>query len=348
MKTPKVLRRTPKITGNLSTCADDIKNVRYFQKLGLNSRVRCPSANSTTTSDSSYESATNISLEKCCSKDKHESFYCSVIKEGYLPAREDMETDSFQSAENLLEVEILNNNVAPKQKTIYMETHFDEDYFKTPETCIRLDKQILRSAVSLDIRPGITSFAKTHSQCSTSPQILSPSTPQEIDPDLISNLAIDLNLEEENRSAIHNPILKDDSSTKGNSIDSGSVCKTPSEPKYVTFSPQVLNIDPKFFWRTSTVDEGPSKSERWSWRRPDKWGILSKSNKKTKISAKICGNYSPKLKRRNDEEPCFSKNESLPLLSGLSGVHEKASPNFVRRKKYVYPITSIGKGESSV
>jgi hypothetical protein len=37
--------------------------------------------------------------------------------------------------------------------------------------------------------------------------------------------------------------------------------------------------------------------------------------------------------------------ESLPLLSSIGEVHDKAA---YARKKYVYPVTSVGKGESSV
>lgn len=361
IKTPKIMRRTPKITGNLSTCADDIRNVKYYQELSQNSKVRCPSINgstATSSGDLSYESATSISIERCCSRDDYfvdSSRYCAIQEENLVTEVRDIQasvdTDSFKSAENTLDVDLIrtqNNNLTPKQKTVYMETHFDEEIFKTAES-VKVDKPIVRSPGCLDIRTGIQVLTKTYSQTSSSPQILSPSTPQEIDPDLISNLAIDLNLEEENRSIIHNPILRDDSSIKTNSIDSGSVCRTPSETRNVTFNPQVINIDPKYVCRTSPVasEESPTKTDRWKWRRPDKWNLLPKS-KKANISAKN-DTISPKLKKRNDEEPCFSKNESLPLLSGLSGVNnEKTSPNFVRRKKYVYPITSVGKGESSV
>lgn len=357
IRTPKILRRTPKIPGNLSTCADDIKSVRYFQKLGQNSKFRCPSTNgssaTTSSGDLSYESANSISIDRCCSKNEHyiESSRCCGIEEENLitevrDIQTSVDTDSYQSAENILDEarnkENQNNNL--RQKTIYMETHFDEDIFKMAENCVKP----LRSPGCLDIRAGIQVLSKTYSQ-SSSPQVLSPSTPQEVDPDLISNLAIDLNLEEENRSIQFHPIIltKDDTSTKTNSIDSGSVCRTPSEPRNVTFNTQVFNIDPKFVCRTSPVssEESPAKHEKWKWRKGDRWNLLP--NRKTKISAKKSD--SPKLKNRGDEEPCFSKNESLPLLSGLSGVNsEKTSPNFVRRKKYVYPITSIGKGESSV
>lgn len=322
MKTPKILRRTPKIPGNLSTCADDIKSVRYFQKLGQNSKVRCPSINgssaTTSSGDLSYESATSISIERCCSKNDHfvDASKCCGIAEENILAEVNMETDSFQSAENVLEEDVRNKNllnVQPK-KTVYMETHFDEEIFKENNQI----KPILRSPGCLDIRAGIQVLSRTYSQ-SSSPQILSPSTPQEIDPDLISNLAIDLNLDEENRSQIQ--VIRDDSSIKANSVDSGSVCRTPSDSKNVTFNPNVVNIDPK---RTQG-------SPKWKWN-------LLKNKKKSNT------NYSPKFKRRDDSG--FSKNESLPLLSGLG--NEKTSPNFVRRKKYVYPITSIGKGESSV
>lgn len=74
IRTPKILRRTPKITGNLSTCADDIRNVKYYQELSQNSKFRCPSVNgstATSSGDLSYESATSISIERCCSRDDY-------------------------------------------------------------------------------------------------------------------------------------------------------------------------------------------------------------------------------------------------------------------------------------
>lgn len=373
LRTPKVMRRTPKITGNLSTCADDLKSVRYFQKLGQNSKVVIGSSQNensfTSSGDLSYESATSVSLTRCCSKD-HVQFAESKI---CIPEQEDLiveveilegnsnsNSDSFQSAENILDCETFAAK-SVVQKPVYMETHFDEEIFheitidNTPKenpflsSSSSLAKPILKSPTT-PLGKYITSLSTSSSRVSGSPQILSPSTPLEIDPDVMANFAMDLNLEEENR-AMHfvHPVLirNDDNPGKENSIDSGSICRTPSESKNVTFNPQVINIDPKFVSRTSPVssEESPSRISRWLSKKPDKWSLLPGRGKK---SAKRSDMHSP-LKRRNDDEQCFSKNESLPLLKGLSGANsDKTSPNFVRRKKYVYPITSVAKGESSV
>lgn len=72
-------------------------------------------------------------------------------------------------------------------------------------------------------------------------QVLSPSSPN-ADPDLISNLAIDISLDEEHRSNYYQH------SKTGSSIDSGSVCRTPSDiTKNVTFNPQVtISLSPSF------------------------------------------------------------------------------------------------------
>lgn len=412
LRTPKVMRRTPKIAGNLSTCADDLKSVRYFQKLGQNSKVfrTClQNENSYTSSgDLSYESATSISLTRCCSKDdqhftdapnkccgieEEEDIIAEVqIIEGQTNSNSE-NSDSFQSAENILDCDIIINSklvqieAQPKQipsdpprRTVYMETHFDEEIFRDATFCPSLveDEQKLISpsesrsstVVSSSVHSNFTRAILRSPTCSTpmelrhylpnssskkscSPQILSPSTPQEIDPDLMANLAIDLNLDEENRSMqFCNPALIATPPTKASSVDSGSICRTPSESKNVTFNTQVINIDPKFVSRTSSVssDSSPNRSLRWLSKKTEKWHLLpGRATNKSKSAKKIADtNHSPS-KIRNDDDQCFSKNESLPLLKGLTGANsEKTSPNFVRRKKYVYPITSISKGESSV
>lgn len=61
------MRRTPKIIGSLSTCADDIRNVRNFQKAKTFTRLVINNNNNTESSSSSnlsYESAS--SSNKCC------------------------------------------------------------------------------------------------------------------------------------------------------------------------------------------------------------------------------------------------------------------------------------------
>lgn len=166
---------------------------------------------------------------------------------------------------------------------------------------------------------------------------------QDFDPDLISNFAIDLNLDEEHRSLQFFNRTSD--SSKPNSVDSGSVCRTPSDTKNVTFNPQVINIDSCLI----SSDYSPlPKAERWHIFK----GRKHKSDPRIRPRV-IIDLPAPKTilcsKRRNSEDECFSRTEALPLLSGLNASGERTSPNFVRRKKYVYPVEmTINKGESSV
>jgi hypothetical protein len=166
---------------------------------------------------------------------------------------------------------------------------------------------------------------------------------QELDPDLISNFAIDLNLDEEHRSLQF--VSRNSDTSKPNSVDSGSVCRTPSDTKNVTFNPQVINID------TSAIGGNYSPRKHWhifkgrkhksadTSTRPAATRVVSEAPLPKTI---LC------VKRRNSEEECFSRTEALPLLSGLNASSERTSPNFVRRKKYVYPVEMTVKGESSV
>uniref|UniRef100_A0A182QMX0 sn-1-specific diacylglycerol lipase n=1 Tax=Anopheles farauti TaxID=69004 RepID=A0A182QMX0_9DIPT len=52
LHTPKVLRRTPKVTGNLSTCAEDARTVYQYKRMGKIFVLHQPSSDSSTTLDS--------------------------------------------------------------------------------------------------------------------------------------------------------------------------------------------------------------------------------------------------------------------------------------------------------
>lgn len=165
-------------------------------------------------------------------------------------------------------------------------------------------------------------------------QVMSPCSPQEIDPDIISNLAIDLSLDEEHRS-IH--FQKAPSrSQPSSSVDSGSMCRTPSDTtKNVTFNPQVITVD-------ATVCQPRYSPPRW---RHLFRGRNNKHKEAPPLPVASVGSGAPiktilSSKRRSEEmEECFSRTEALPLLSGLSNSASERtpSPSFVRRKKYVYP-----------
>lgn len=168
---------------------------------------------------------------------------------------------------------------------------------------------------------------------------MSPCSPSEIDQDLISNLAIDLNLDEEHR-AIHIHSRRPPSQSQLSSLDSGSMCRTPSDvPKIVTFNPQVITVDATLCeeqyspprWRH--LFRGKNKMYKRSMPPPPVTTVSTCAPIKTILSSK-------RHSTGEASEECFSRTEALPLLSDLSNsvVGERTpSPSFVRRKKYVYP-----------
>lgn len=159
---------------------------------------------------------------------------------------------------------------------------------------------------------------------------------------MISNFAIDLNLDEEHRSS---QFTNRNDTSKPNSIDSGSACRTPSDTKNVTFNPQVINID------TSLVSlETTPKPDRWyNFKGRGKHKSETKMLPPVRIPDSVPKTILCNKRRNSEEESCFSsRTEGLPLLTGLSASSERTSPNFVRRKKYVYPVEITFKGESSV
>lgn len=370
LKTPKVMRRTLKIESNLSTCADDIRNVKSFQKLGQCKYLRRPSVNeSASSSNLSYESA---SSSKYYSHEEHGKK--EVRKEnGDICKNEDGakeekpeddeerssevlnntsgESDDFQSAENILDSVIESAGCSDffNSKTTFLETHFDETMFESEQPKVEEMPFILTKPVLK--RPNILLAppAPRIPPRQPTPEVLPPPSPQpEIDPDAILNFAIDLTLDEEHRSVQFNQLIADTS--KSNSIDSGSACRTPSETKFVTFNPQVINIDAAFVKSTTPSPRRPKKLDRWHLLplRPK----VQKQKKEVTLPIVTKPECLPKTilcpKRRNSDEEFFSRTEALPLLSGLSNVSDKNSPNFVRRKKYVYPSENFTKNESSV
>ncbi|XP_031627967.1 sn1-specific diacylglycerol lipase alpha isoform X2 [Contarinia nasturtii] len=73
LHTPKVMRRAPKITGNLSTCADDWQSVDKYKRMGkifITNPVPLLSSNS---SGDSFESTHSLTKSKCCTTNPTEN-----------------------------------------------------------------------------------------------------------------------------------------------------------------------------------------------------------------------------------------------------------------------------------
>ncbi|KAF7279477.1 hypothetical protein GWI33_007192 [Rhynchophorus ferrugineus] len=322
--TPKVMRRTPKIIGSLSTCADDIRNIRNFEKCRVFPRLIVNNnIESSSSSNLSFESAS--SNNKCCSTSSRQDAGNSQKNTLEVVSTRDGRTSSgseFQSAEDILD------NVLTSAGC--------KEFFNSDSNILEMHSDLLAEGSP---PPGYFGSSPT---TPIYPQILSPGSPQELDPDILSNLAIDLSMDDEHRSIQFHP-----SSKASSSVDSGSVCRTPSDTtKNVTFNPQVITVD--------TICEA-------SYSPPVRWRLFRSRNKKqadlpklppipTTISSAVpIKTILSKGKRTEPEErlseaaasdeQCFSKTEALPLLSGLSNSasDRTPSPNFVRRKKYVYP-----------
>ncbi|ERL90856.1 hypothetical protein D910_08201 [Dendroctonus ponderosae] len=173
-------------------------------------------AESSSSSSVSFESA---SSNKCCGESS-KTGGCSKDTLGVLCGAEGRTSSGsdFQSAEDILD------NVLTSAGC--------KEFFNSDPSILEMHHGLL-----LEGSPPPVYFISSPST-PVYPQVLTPGTPQELDPDIISNLAIDLASDEEHRS------IQFLQSKASSSIDSGSVCRTPSDTtKNVTFNPQVITVD---------------------------------------------------------------------------------------------------------
>lgn len=300
--------------------------------------LRCPSMNGSSSGDLSYESAS-------AANDIDSAPRCSIEEE----------EDTATTDNNIEETD-------DEERRVYLTTSDESDNYQSAENIL---DNVLESAGCLDFFNDTTPvpmLLETHFDELMFTSKSSPSLPQ--DQDAISNFAIDLNLSEEHRSRQFTKQHHASSST-ATSVDSGSICRTPlseTAAKNVTFNPQVINI-------VHSASSSPVKTKRS--KKSDKWYLLpglggssggGKCAKNNQVRNRSSGLVDSKVihvpktilcsKRNNSDsgDECFARTaEALPLLSGLGS--EKMSPNFVRRKKYVYPtsMTVMNRGgESSV
>nr|CAH7712239.1 unnamed protein product [Callosobruchus chinensis] len=333
--TPKIMRRSLKIIGNLSTCADDIRNVRNFQKSKIFTRILTNNnTESSSSSNLSYESAS--SSNRCCVGGSNGS--CKGTDEsGATGCNEDSE---FQSAEDILDNVLASAGCKDffNSESNFLETHFDLLQERTTDS------------------PTIGFFRPT--------QVISAN--QEIDQDLIANIAMDLNLDEKNRAIC---IQKTTSvSQPSSSADSGSACRTPSDiTKNVTFNPQVITVPGSSAYPHHSSSSIPGWRQLFRGRQAKhqrlepssplptvtaatpiktilssrKHGDRSVSGSTSSMGGATCSAGVVADTGGGDEAFCRTT-EALPLLSGLSGVAmASSSPGFARRMNYVYPAETV-------
>lgn len=338
MQTPKILRRTPKITGNLSTCADDWRSVDSYKRMGkifmTNPLVPSTSNNNSDSSELSFETASSLDRTKCCT----EIISTQQQSQKFL-------SESSRSADNL-DGDENNDNLTGVAKTL---TNSDS----------RILNECSSSCPNCPCRTNSYSYCCRlfdHTNCVQYNKSLY------FNNNLIQQIVNTAGTNSSSGDTYHSALS---SLTGGfDSINSnGSVNKT-NENNFIideqlsTINPvtgvleshfPAYRIDDKLSLLTSTSSSLSNESPKfYTKNRNNNSGMV-------KFSSNIDNNSNSDIgyfrKRNNSGDRIFAKNESLPLLANLS---EKSSPtNFVKRKRNIYPMhiplrTTAIKGESNV
>lgn len=299
--TPKVMRRTPKITGNLSTCADDWRSVDSYKRMGkiFVTNPNVPS-NSDSSEEQSFESSFSLTKSKCCAV-----------------------TENSKSADNLDGDNQIIQSVNVAKFTMSDSAILNECI----STCPRCPCKITSSVLRMDCCQKYE-----HSSCidTIKEQIPQTNTSSTSDTTYHSAMSSLNTFDPIQFSPTYTTSLNENSSSS-KSYDSPARCRSgvleSHFPVYLDNTVESTSLLPVKIKSPKIV----LKSDR---RRGDVSFVTTK-----------------RINDDNDDR-CFSRNESLPLLANLN---EKSSPiKYVHRKNHVYPMQSSPrpstskKGESSV
>lgn len=279
--TPKVMRRTPKITGNLSTCADDWRLNDSYKRMGkvflTNPLVPSNPNSSSNSSDQSYESTFSLTQSKCCVTGENSKTIDDLDS--------DTPTDALSSSTYKL---------ALSDSAVLHEC---------ASTCPRCPcKRKLSSPIECCRKSD-------HTSCIDSGRDINTSSTSDTYYSAMSSL-----------------VLSD---------------PTPYSPKNASLSHDTLHghNSPVTMYRSGVLESHfpvypDTTASEYSTllQRVRSPKIVQKNNRKRND---VVGSDKNRIYDENDDR-CFSRNESLPLLTSLT---ERNSPSsFVRRK--VYPMTS--------
>lgn len=283
--TPKVMRRTPKITGNLSMCADDWRSVDSYKRMGkiflTNPFVPSNSNSSSSSGDHSYESTFSLTQSKCC------------VTGDNSKSPDDLGSDTPTDAMS--------------SSTYKLATSDSAILYECASTCPRCPcKQKLSSS-----SPSDCCTKQDHTSCLETARDLNSSTSDTY------------------YSAMSSLVFSDPTpySPKEASLPRDS---HGHNSPVTMFRPGVLESHFPVYAETTATE--------YSTLLPQKVlspKIVQKNNKKRNENVSISNKN--RIYDENDDR-CFSRNESLPLLASLT---ERSSPSsYMRRKNYVYPVTS--------
>lgn len=270
LSTPKIMRRTPKISGNLSTCADDWKSVDKYKRMGkifITNPIVPLHQSTSESSEESFESASSLIINQ--------------NNNTFQPQRFVTEINS-KSADNLDDVDCLIST----KLTMSDSAILNESQINCPK-CSNCPKFDHTECVSINNQRTLNSTTGNSSS------------------DTYHSAMSSLNCLEQSNGL---KIKKTESILRFGVLESHFPAFLENQESSMLLLPQSPKIQ-----------------------------LSSKNDRKVSNLTK---------KRNTSDDKMFSRNESLPLLSSLS---EKSSPSFVKRKKYVYPMSpSTKRGESNV
>lgn len=352
LHTPRVMRRTPKITGNLSTCADDWRSVDTYKRMGkifiTNPKVPLQQSDS---SEQSYESASsldkhkfhphhdNISLTSSSPSPPQQLLLSQQHRIGY--------ENSSKSAENLDDDSPSECLSATTTKLTMSDSAILNECMsncpkcpckiRTPAECCRKYDHRMCTMSSVQhhqqqLQTNTTSSSDTyHSAMSSQNTLL------EIKSSPKSTKFIRYNEIPEEFSSTHCKPGILESHFPVYTIDNTTVGGTISPIPASSLSCTAIDTTSE---KSSLLPSSPITTKR----------AISGSQFKLSTGDKKLGGAI--IRKRNTDADAamalgaFHRNESLPLLANLS--EKKSSPtNYVKRKKYVYPMTTSVPGPPS-
>lgn len=318
MHTPKVMRRTPKISGNLSQCADDWRSVDTYKRLGqvFITNARVPSA-SGSSSEQSFESANSLGKTNTMATTSAAST-SGASQRNYENSKSVDNIDGSDACDEILSAAkltmsdsaILGDGCSSRCPNCPCK-------FRS-ECCTQYDHTFCRVTRSVypyssQIQPQTTaSSSDTYHSAQSSltmfePALFSPkSTKNRVDRHNLEEYILPHGVLES-----HFPVYPIEN--KAASLEQSALI--PSSPRPTSTSSSSTT--------TSTAHFTPV------------------ANSKIRLNIG--------RKRNGEEDLCFSRNESLPLLATLSSDFKGTSPSrhYRRNRKKVYPMIPSFSGHTS-
>lgn len=327
LHTPNVMRRTPKFSDNLATCADDWKSVNNYKRMGMvfvtNPQI---GSDSDSNGDGSYETVTSLSnKEACCNNNNFINETTANVNNNNYRMQQD--GSGWKSADNIDNNDNTNKN---NNKFTVSDSAMGDCNSGCPicpctklppeACCLKFDHISCILSLAHQQHYGKYSITNTASSSDTYHSAMSSLTGS--DCGFIQNGRLLLSklgaTYEEELLTCEFPSSAQTSSTLN-----------PTSISSITRSGILESHFPVY------LDSSDEKSSLLSHENSPR---IKNTQAKTVRYSQSCS-IKPSRKNANsgDEDYCgFSRNESLPLLSHLA---ERSSPtSFVKRKKVVYPI----------